>query len=415
MARGLFRTLIIDADWLNDSRCRAYARMMALLLCLGALFWILATRDARSPSGEPIGTDFVSFWAASKLALSGQFAAPYDPAAHHAAQVAAMGWDPGYFAFFYPPPYLLLCLPLALLPYGVSLALWLGTTGMAYFTVLRRWAGREPVGIAILAFPALFVNAGHGQNGFITAALAGGGLMLMRSRPWLAGLLLGALVIKPHLAILLPLVLAARGEWRTFLATGASATLMILVSAAVLGIGCWQAFLQDSALARTTLEQGLVDQAKMQSTFAAVRLIGGSVAQAYGAQAMFAGTVAILLVMLARRNAAAMAQNAAFMTAAVMTTPFVLDYDLTWIAFPLVWLFSEARKDSFLPWEKIVMACAFMLPLLGRTIAMKLHLPLAPVVLGALFAIILRRAALAARTSKESDQPLGFHVISRQM
>ena len=34
-------------------------------------------------------------------------------------------------------------------------------------------------------FPAVFINAGHGQNGFLTAALLGGGLVLLEKRPML--------------------------------------------------------------------------------------------------------------------------------------------------------------------------------------------------------------------------------------
>ena len=89
-----------------------------------------------------------------------------------------------YAAFFYPPPYLLICLPLAPLPYFASLALWLGATGAAYWRVLRAYAGARLR--RILAFPAFLVNAGHGQNGFLSAALIGGGALLLDKRPVVA-------------------------------------------------------------------------------------------------------------------------------------------------------------------------------------------------------------------------------------
>jgi hypothetical protein len=50
-----------------------------------------------------------------------------------------------------------------------------------------------------LAFPAVFINAAHGQNGFLSAALIGVGLLVMDRRLLLAGLLLGAMTYKPHL------------------------------------------------------------------------------------------------------------------------------------------------------------------------------------------------------------------------
>lgn len=393
MGRGIFRNIVIEATWLNDSRARGYSRLLAILLPLGALLWVFASPGGKSPNGEPLGTDFLSFWTASQLALAGHTAAPYDPPTHHAAQVAIMSWDPGYFAFFYPPPYLLACLPLALLPYFVALAAWIGLTGLAYLTMLRAWSNDPRIWITMLAFPAVLINAGHGQNGFLTAALAGGGLILMdRKRPWLAGLLLGALVIKPHLAILIPLALAARGEWRTFLATGLGAMLWIGLSFLAFGPEAWHGFLADSALARQTLEQGLVDPAKMQSAFAAIRLLGGSLTEAYAVQAVTGIAAAATLIALARSRASAMAQNAAFALAAILATPFVFDYDLTWIALPLCWLLIEGRRTGFLSWEKIMMAAAFLLPLFGRSLAMGLHIPVAPFILAALFALVVRRA-----------------------
>jgi hypothetical protein len=44
--------------------------------------------------------------------------------------------------------------------------------------------------IAALAFPAVFVNLTHGQNGFLTAGLFTGALLGLETHPWLAGMLL---------------------------------------------------------------------------------------------------------------------------------------------------------------------------------------------------------------------------------
>ena len=47
-----------------------------------------------------------------------------------------------YEGFFYPPVFLMLCVPFAVLPYFASLAAFLGATGTAYFAALLR-AGRS--------------------------------------------------------------------------------------------------------------------------------------------------------------------------------------------------------------------------------------------------------------------------------
>ena len=72
-----------------------------------------------------------------------------------------------------------------------------------------------------LAFPAVFVNIGHGHNGFLTAALIGAGLLMLDRRPILAGILFGLMAYKPQFGVLIPLVLAATGRWRAFLAARA--------------------------------------------------------------------------------------------------------------------------------------------------------------------------------------------------
>ena len=71
---------------------------------------------------------------------------------------------------------------------------------------------------ALLAAPAVFINAVGGQNGTWTAALFGGGLSLLERRPLLAGGLLGLLIYKPQLALLIPVALLAGRHWRAFAA-----------------------------------------------------------------------------------------------------------------------------------------------------------------------------------------------------
>ena len=70
--------------------------------------------------------------------------------------------------------------------------------------------------LVALAFPAVLINIGHGQNGFLTAALLGGALVVLERRPIMAGFMLGLLVYKPQYGLLLPLVLAVSGRWKCF-------------------------------------------------------------------------------------------------------------------------------------------------------------------------------------------------------
>ncbi len=69
---------------------------------------------------SPTSSDFVSFYAAGKLALAGTPGLAYDQAAHFLAEQQFTVAGAPYQFFFYPPVFLLLCAPLALLPYYVA-------------------------------------------------------------------------------------------------------------------------------------------------------------------------------------------------------------------------------------------------------------------------------------------------------
>lgn len=378
--------------WLTDERARLVRNALLAVLPVTLLMWIATSSGGVDATGKVLGTDFVSFWSAARLAADGHATAVYDVAAHYAAQRAAFGQDVGYTAFFYPPPFLLLLLPLGLLGYFTALAVWLGTTGYAYWRAVRAWGGGwRGLPYAFLAYPALMINIGHGQNGFLTAALLGGGALLVGTRPLLGGMLLGALVIKPHLALLVPIALAAQGNLRGFVAAGVTAVALAAASALVLGPASWTGFVAVSPLAQAALHAGLVEGYKMQSLFAAVRLLGGGLTLAYVAQAALGLTVAGGLVVLARRRADARAQGAALVAGAMLATPFMLDYDLALAAVPMLWLKTRIDRTAALPFERAILAATFVLPLVARTIAHYTSVGPTPFVLAALFALIVRR------------------------
>ena len=156
---------------------------------------------------------------AGKLALQGTPGSAWDPAAHAAAEHTSFtpdaGYNGDYYGFFYPPSFLLICVPLALLPYGIAVAAWLATTGAAYFATIRallppRW----PALLVAVAYPAVLLNTAHGQNGALFTTLLGLAALQLERRPWLAGACLGALSIKPHLALLVVPALFAARRWR---------------------------------------------------------------------------------------------------------------------------------------------------------------------------------------------------------
>jgi len=389
------------ADWLNAERGRVYSLMGVVAFIIMALwFWLRFGVFATGP--EPLGGDFISFYAASKLALTGHAADAWNPAAHAIAEDNLFRGTHGYLAFFYPPPYLLVCWPLALLPYGWSAVIWMtGTTALA-LGLLRAFFHRlRPEGaiplVVMLAFPAVWINIGCGQNGAVTLAILAGGFLLMDRRPVVAGLILGLMVIKPQLAVALPFVLGGAAladpkRWKTFFATGFSALALCGIAWLAVGQAGYMAFFANSAYAREVLNQGLVDPALMQSLYAGLRVLNVPVSTAYVMQGLLSvGVLATAGYIAFRYRPTGLALGALAVSATVLATPFLLDYDLLITALPLGWLVLAGARDGFRNWEKLLLLAAFLLPLASRKLAQLAHLPIAPLVLLIVFVLVVRR------------------------
>jgi hypothetical protein len=377
-----------EAEWFTAGR----AREDAVLLALGLLVVTLGTMLI--PGFSAPGGDFLSFYAASALAHAGQAADAWRLAAHLAAEHAVV---PGasYYGFFYPPPYLLVCYPLAALPFGVAQLAWMAGTlllawlGTAPYLRALRFSGAETA--LLLAMPALWVNAMNGQNGALMLAIAAGGLALLDRRPVLAGLLLAGLAMKPQLGLALPFVLVASGRWRTLTAAAAGSVLLYLAALPLVGLAGYEAFFANLLNARAALG-GAVNPALMQSLFAALGRYGAPEILAGAAQAALAGAVLVVAMATAwrrRRDGAALA--ALGVSASLLVTPFLFDYDLTLTALPIAWLLAEARDLGFRPWEKLGLVLIVMLPLGERLLALDAGLQLAPLPLIGLFVAVVTR------------------------
>ena len=401
MPAARFLDALRRADWLNGERGRVYSLMGLVAFLLMAL-WFWLRFAVFVPGPDPLGGDFTSFYAASKLALAGHPADAWNPAAHALAEDSLFRGPHDYLAFFYPPPYLLLCWPLALLPYGWAALGWMTGTAALALGLLRAFFRRvRPEGpmplVVMLAFPALWINIGCGQNGAVTLAILTGGFLMMDRRPIVAGLILGVMVIKPQLAIGLPFVLggAALAEpkrWKTFLATGFGALALCGVAWLAVGTAGYAAFFANSAYAREVLNQGLVDPALMQSLYAGLRMLGASMTTAYATQGALSLTVLVLAGYTAfRYRPTGLALGALTISATVLATPFLLDYDLLVTALPLGWLVLTGAKDGFRNWEKLCLLLVFLFPLAARKLALVAHLPMAPLLLLIVFAFVIRR------------------------
>lgn len=371
--------------WLNAGRVRAYLRILALAN-LASLAWLLfSAKHGFDPQGRLLGTDFVSFWAAGALLQTG--VSPYDPAVHAAAERLVWPGQSGYTAFFYPPLFLLWCWPMGLAGYFPALASWVVLTGAAWLAAVRGWSKQTGV-LPILAFPPVLITITHGQTSFLLAALLGGGvLMAVRGHAALAGIIFGLAAFKPQFGILVPIVLLAARQWRIIGWGAATVAVSALLASFTFGFGIWTAWLGVSGPAQQAMADGAIGFGKMQSLFAALRLLGVDSAWAYGAQAALAVLVAALLVRAARHQGLTPEVGAALLTGALLATPFVLDYDFLLLAFPLLVLAHSEQR----PWERTTAALAFAMPAFARPLGTMIGVPIAPLIVLALFVLLISR------------------------
>ncbi len=260
------------------------------------------------------------------------------------------------------------------------------------------------VGVApFIAFPAVMMNATHGQNAFLTCALMGAGIMCLTSRPVVAGVLFGALAFKPQIGILIPVLLIAGGHWRAFGAASVTVVALCAASLAIFGAGTWSAYIAALPEARRVLEDGVFGHEKFQSVFAMLRIAGASAAASYATQSVVAITVAGLLAYVAHRSRDALACGALLCAGAALVTPFILRYDLMLLAIPLMWLARDAQRTPLRWPEAMTASCAFLLPLAPLDFTDATGVLIAPLVIAALFVAVMRRVMDGANEKGEPE------------
>jgi alpha-1,2-mannosyltransferase len=399
-----------DADWLDAQRARAYAVILAIGMGIALLYGWLSLAIGHHPgagsgTGRPGASDFLSFWTAGRLALAGHAGDAWNLALIGRAEHAAVTMPADQvLAFFYPPTFLLLCLPFAVLPYLPAFFAFVAAQTAVLVWLLRRILPASFGLVAVLGFPGLLLNAATGQNGFVSAACLAVPVIWLERRPVLAGVALSGLVVKPHFALCVPVALLAARRWRALFACGGMALGWLVLAWMVLGTEAYRGFLASLPAVRDALENHAEDWAKLQSVFTAVRVFGAPLGFAYAAQIVLAAGVIVVLALLAWRRPGAGAEGAALAAAAVLCTPHVLDYDLAVVGVPLAWL---AAQPGWLPWEKSAAGVAFLWPMVGRVVTLA-HVPLGPVILLGLFLLVARRSLIAGGSGGSGFAPPGF-------
>lgn len=409
-----------SGDWLTRERVRLIAIAVLAASAAALVYLVITSNGLTDIHGRPLGTDFSNVYAAGAYVLEGRAAAPFDPAQQYAREQAIFGADTPFYGWHYPPFFLFIAAMLALMPYALALLVWQAVTLGLYLWAIKLIIGEansvaSAAGAATpplagkvtslwlllaLAYPAVFINLGHGHNGFLTAALLGSALALLDRRPLVAGVLIGLLAYKPQFGLMIPLALMASNRWRAFAGAAATVTALVVFTTLAFGPEVWRAFLDSAGFTReVVLEAGETGWHKVQSVFSAVRMWGGPVWFAYTAQGVVILALAAALVRLWRSDAAYALKAAALCLAAILATPYSLDYDLMVLAPAIAFLTAHGLVHGFASYEKTALAVLWFAPLITRALAEKTLIPLGVVAMVTVMALVLRRANGGAVTS----------------
>ena len=388
MSLSLFR----DARWLTSDRVVAATRILLFFIVLMTVSIPWTVPDME------VGRDFGPPWVAARLAVDGHAIDAYGEPVR--AGTAALLGPRSHWPFGYPPTALLMWLPFGLLSFSAAVSVWLGMTVILYAASMRALLDRRAI-VPALAFPAVTICGLYGQNGLFSAALFAGAALLLSRRPILAGILIGCLAFKPQLAVLAPLVLVAGGRWRAVAGAVLAVAVFTGASTIAFGLESWMGFatvLRDVQAINASGEPGFD---KFVGFYPAARVLGASETAAWLVQAAGAVTAIILLVAALRRRPGAGGEIAMLVAATGFCVPFLGEYDLVIFLMPSVWLVSEALKGGWLPYERAALAALFLSPLVIRAAAMD-GIPLGPVAIASVAALVLRRAFVGAGRSSQA-------------
>ncbi len=366
-------------------------------------FFAAGTYGLIVPLQKPTSTDFVSFYAAGSLADAGTPFLAYDQSAHYAAEERASQPGITYNFFYYPPTFLLLCAVLARLPYLTAFVVFEGVTLGFYTLILCRILGARgwDILVPILAFPPVLWTIGLGQNGFLTAGLFGAATLLIDRRPFIAGALFGGLCCKPHLALLVPVVLVAGGHWRAFVGAFVSTLGLCVLSLAMFGWQTWHDFIIAIAGSGHVYASGRIAFGGFITPFGAAMLLGASRGVAALLQVLCSFAAAVFVAVVWWRNLPLPIRAASLVSATLVAVPLALFYDLVLAGVAGAWLLRADGGFRLHEWQKWLMAGLFVLCLNPRGIAMGWHVPVGPFIALALAvltaSVALRRQATPPR------------------
>ena len=349
--------------------------------------------------GASFGGDFAVFWNAAR-SLVDHTGTLYDS---HDLQNAITLVHEGTHAgerveavpFMYPPPMALVVWPLGFFRHAMAVGLWSALQIIAFFPLL--WLHVQPRGRAffILAscfmLPFLAANLFSGQSGTLVASLFMAGLYGWRKNRWWAGIWFGAMVIKPQLALLLPLAFLAGAEWKLMGITGLTALLLAGIATCLLGVHIWEDYVVLLGWFSRFAEEALAFFAILATgPFVSLHSIGLPMLPATIIQAVITFGVAGTIIWAFRdKDASRFYARAALLSCgAFLASPYSLVYDSPFLAIAVLALLMRIWEKGWSGVGEMTVFTGILVMPYVQAVSMRSHIPYGFVML-LLFFIVL--------------------------
>jgi alpha-1,2-mannosyltransferase len=359
--------------WVRRDRVVVYSVFALLIDAVLLGLWAWSSDGFTSNGGHRPGTDFSVFWVAAHVMLHGSPVQVYDYSLFGKLEGLLLGGylSGGFLPWLYPPMFLLLVTPLALLPFWPAYFVFVGASVAIFVAVVLRVSGLgtalgnvKLAWLVTVALPCVFVCATFGQNALLTAALAAFAVYSVDRKPVVAGFLIGLLAAKPQMALLFPVVLIAARAWRVMAVAAVTTVLFTALSVLVCGPQSLHLFFAGADLAREiTLESNRHFWLASPTPFAAFRLAGLNLMQAYLAQACVALLAATAACHVWWRTHDVRSRAAILAVATLIANPYVWHYELTWLGIAIVCMVASGLRRGWLRGEQTVLVLAWSLPL----------------------------------------------------
>ena len=348
------------------------------------------------------GRDFVNLWGGGHFLREAGADRIYDVAVYRDFIASLFGVVKPH-NYSYPPATFPIAELFSFMPYGVALGAWLIGTGALFVWAARSWWPRDwhSPWLALVT-PAAMMNIWAGHYGFLMGALFLMGWQRLGERKDVqAGGWFGLMLIKPHLAVLVPLVLLVRRHWLAVAAGAVTGLLLLAATSAVYGIEPWRNWLvQGGAKQASLLDAGGSFYGFMSTSLAtAILRFTNDVPLALGAQALLALLAVTGLMIAALRRVPIPDLAMLTATATFLVLPYAFNYDLMVVTVAALRLWADPEAGRGHRWAAIL---GFIAPQIGMFVA-PLGWPLTPALLAALFAgqldLALRRSGRVAQAT----------------